>query len=53
MISVTNPFLLLLAALNIAAAFWEFYKNHDWRIGCLFICYGVASVLLGIKEVPK
>jgi hypothetical protein len=46
---ITNPISVTMAVLNVGAALWEILHNHDWRMGGIFICYAVASALLGVK----
>lgn len=40
-----NPFGVTLSVLNMCAAAYEFNQGN-FKMGCLYICYGIASGLL-------
>lgn len=46
---ISNPIAITMAAMNVGAATWEICHNKDWRMGGIFVCYALASALLGVK----
>jgi hypothetical protein len=40
-----NPFMLAMAALNLAAAWW-YFSNGNPKLGAITICYAASSVIL-------
>lgn len=47
----TNPFIFVATILNFVAAIW-YFKNGGWRLGMLFILYGLTNITilsLGVK----
>ncbi len=44
-----NPFMAAAIALNLGAAGWAQWHSHDWKMAGVYVCYAVASLLLGLK----
>lgn len=50
-----NPFAIAMVVLNLGAAIYEVWKHGAWKLGGMYVCYAIATLLMVLigAEVAK